>query len=136
MAHTKKKLQKKFPLVKFVGCKSGAELSAWYRNAKVFVFPSKTDTFGIVMIESLASGVPVAAYPVTGPLDIIQEGINGSLNDDLGCAISNAMQINREDCINSAQAYKWKNVAEQFLNTLSCTKSHKLSEFDKTSSVS
>ena len=132
----KKKLQKKFPLVKFVGCKSGPELSAWYRNAKVFVFPSKTDTFGIVMIESLASGVPVAAYPVTGPLDIIQEGINGSLNDDLGCAISNAMQINREDCINSAQAYKWKNVAEQFLNTLNCTKSHKLSEFDKTSSVS
>jgi len=58
------------------------------------------------------------------------------LNDDLSCAINNAMQINREDCIKSAQAYNWKNVAEQFLNNLSCTKSHKLSEFDKTSSVS
>ena len=114
----RKKLQKKFPLVKFVGCKSGAELSAWYRNAKVFVFPSKTDTFGIVMIESLASGVPVAAYPVTGPLDIIQEGVNGSLNDDLGCAINNAMLINGLDCINSAQAYCWENVAEQFLNAI------------------
>ena len=88
------------------------------------------------MIESLASGVPVAAYPVTGPLDIIQEGVNGSLNDDLGCAINNAMLINGLDCINSAQAYCWENVAEQFLDTLVYSETRELFDFDKTSSVS
>jgi len=116
-------LQKKFPRVKFVGCKTGPELAAWYRNASVFVFPSMTDTFGIVVIEALFCGVPVAAYPVTGPLDIVEEGITGSLDHDLKKAIDKALQINRENCIKNAKKYTWRNVAEQFISSLASIKS-------------
>ena len=116
-------LQKKFPRVKFVGCKTGPELAAWYRNASVFVFPSMTDTFGIVVIEALFCGVPVAAYPVTGPLDIIEEGITGSLDHDLKKAIDKALQINRENCTKNAEKYIWRNVAEQFISSLASIKS-------------
>ena len=116
-------LQKKFPRVKFVGCKTGPELAAWYRNASVFVFPSMTDTFGIVVIEALFCGVPVAAYPVTGPLDIIEEGITGSLDHDLKKAIDKALQINREDCTKNAEKYTWRNVAKQFISSLASIKS-------------
>lgn len=116
-------LQKKFPRVKFVGCKTGPELAAWYRNASVFVFPSMTDTFGIVVIEALFCGVPVAAYPVTGPLDIVEEGITGSLDHDLKKAIDKALQINRENCTKNAKKYIWRNVAEQFISSLASIKS-------------
>ena len=116
-------LQRKFPRVKFVGCKTGPELAAWYRNASVFVFPSMTDTFGIVVIEALFCGVPVAAYPVTGPLDIIEEGITGSLDHDLKMAIDKALQINRENCTKNAEKYTWRNVAEQFISSLVSIKS-------------
>lgn len=116
-------LQKKFPRVKFVGCKTGPELAAWYRNASVFVFPSMTDTFGIVVIEALFCGVPVAAYPVTGPLDIIEEGITGSLDHDLKKAIDKALQINRENCTKNAEKYTWRNVAKQFISSLASIKS-------------
>ena len=116
-------LQKKFPRVKFVGCKTGPELAAWYRNASVFVFPSMTDTFGIVVIEALFCGVPVAAYPVTGPLDIIEEGITGSLDHDLKNAIDKALQINRENCTKNAEKYTWRNVAKQFISSLASIKS-------------
>ena len=116
-------LQKKFPRVKFVGCKTGPELAAWYRNASVFVFPSMTDTFGIVVIEALFCGVPVAAYPVTGPLDIVEEGITGSLDHDLKKAIDKALQINRENCTKNAEKYTWRNVAKQFISSLVSIKS-------------
>ena len=116
-------LQRKFPRVKFVGCKTGPELAAWYRNASVFVFPSMTDTFGIVVIEALFCGVPVAAYPVTGPLDIVEEGITGSLDHDLKKAIDKALQINRENCTKNAEKYTWRNVAEQFISSLASIKS-------------
>lgn len=116
-------LQKKFPRVKFVGCKTGPELAAWYRNASVFVFPSMTDTFGIVVIEALFCGVPVAAYPVTGPLDIVEEGITGSLDHDLKKAIDKALQINRENCTKNAEKYTWRNVAKQFISSLASIKS-------------
>ena len=116
-------LQKKFPRVKFVGCKTGPELAAWYRNASVFVFPSMTDTFGIVVIEALFCGVPVAAYPVTGPLDIVEEGITGSLDHDLKKAIDKALQINRENCTKNAKKYTWRNVAKQFISSLVSIKS-------------
>ena len=116
-------LQKKFPRVKFVGCKTGPELAAWYRNASVFVFPSMTDTFGIVVIEALFCGVPVAAYPVTGPLDIVEEGITGSLDHDLKKAIDKALQINRENCTKNAKKYTWRNVAKQFISSLASIKS-------------
>jgi len=116
-------LQKKFPRVKFVGCKTGPELAAWYRNASIFVFPSMTDTFGIVVIEALFCGVPVAAYPVTGPLDIVEEGITGSLDHDLKKAIDKALQINRENCTKNAEKYTWRNVAKQFISSLASIKS-------------
>ena len=121
-------LQKKFPRVKFVGCKTGPELAAWYRNASVFVFPSMTDTFGIVVIEALSCGVPVAAYPVTGPLDIIEDGITGSLDNDLKMAIDKALEIKRENCTRSTKKYTWRNVTEQFLYTLICSKKAHLEE--------
>ena len=124
----RQKLQKKFPRVKFVGCKTGPELAAWYRNASVFVFPSITDTFGIVVIEALFCGVPVAAYPVTGPLDIIEDGITGSLNDNLKTAIDKALQIKRENCTRSTKKYIWKNVAEQFLSAVIAFKKAPLEE--------
>ncbi len=74
----------------FLGLKRGAELAALYRSADVFVFPSRTDTFGNVMIEALSSGVPVAAYPVSGPIDVLTDPECGAMDDDLGTAVARA----------------------------------------------
>ena len=86
-------LSKQYPEVVFVGPKKGEELAAYFASADVFVFPSLTDTFGLVMIESLASGVPVAAYPVTGPVDVITNQNIGCLDSDLSVAITTALQF-------------------------------------------
>ena len=106
----------------------GKELADYYRDAACFVFPSMTDTFGIVVIEALSCGVPVAAYPVTGPLDIIEDGITGSLDNDLKTAIDKALEIKRENCTRSSKKYTWRNVTEQFLSTLICSKKAHLEE--------
>ena len=87
-----------------------------------------TDTFGIVVIEALSCGVPVAAYPVTGPIDIIEDGITGSLDNDLKTAIDKALEIKRENCTRSTKKYTWRNVTEQFLSTLICSKKAHLEE--------
>jgi len=71
-----------------------------------------------VVIEALSCGVPVAAYPVTGPLDIIEDGITGSLDNDLKTAIDKALEIKRENCTRSTKKYTWRNVTEQFVSTL------------------
>ena len=78
-----------------MGEHTGAELARIYASADVFVFPSRTDTFGIVLLEALASGVPVAAYPVTGPIDVLSDGIGGVLSDDLRTAALAALDIDR-----------------------------------------
>jgi len=81
----------------------------------VFVFPSKTDTFGIVLVEALASGIPVAAYPVAGPLDVIGESGAGALNDDLGAACLAALEIPREKAREHSLRFTWRESARQFL---------------------
>ena len=112
-------LKIQFPEVVFVGAKQKQELAAFYAIADVFVFPSKTDTFGVVNIEAIACGTPVAAYPVTGPKDIITEGLNGSLSDTLETAIEEALKIDHSKIHTSIPEYTWEHASKQFLRMLS-----------------
>jgi glycosyltransferase involved in cell wall biosynthesis len=112
------RLKAKYPEVRFVGFKSGKELAGHYASADVFVFPSRTDTFGLVMLEALASGVPVAAYPVRGPLDIIRQGETGFMDEDLGKAVIQALAIDGRECREFALAHTWTKSAGQFFNNL------------------
>lgn len=111
-------LQAEFPAVTFVGAKQGEELAAHFASGDVFVFPSRTDTFGLVMLEALASGLPVAAYPVPGPLDIIDGVGVGSLSEDLGTAVREAIKLPRSLCREHALKYSWTACAEMFLENL------------------
>ena len=108
-------LQRRFPDAHFLGAKFGAELSAAYASADVFVFPSRTDTFGIVLIEALASGLPVAAFPVTGPIDVIGESGAGVLSEDLRAACLAALDIDREKARAHSLNFTWRESARQFL---------------------
>ena len=110
-------LQARFPDAHFLGPRVGADLAAAYAHADAFVFPSRTDTFGLVMIEALASGTPVAAYPVTGPVDIVTEEV-GALRDDLGQAIAAALTRDRAGCAAYGAGFTWERSAEQFLDAL------------------
>jgi glycosyltransferase involved in cell wall biosynthesis len=111
-------LQKKYPDAKFLGPKTGEELVRTYAASDVFVFPSKTDTFGLVLLEALACGVPVAAYPVQGPLDVIGNASCGALDDDLRAACLRALEIPREKARAFALTRSWRNCTEQFLSNL------------------
>lgn len=111
-------LATRYPQAVFLGLRTGAELSAIYRSADVFVFPSRTDTFGNVMIEALASGLPVAAYPVTGPRDVLTDPDCGAMNEDLGTAVTQALKLDRAAARAHALAYTWAACAEIFLDTL------------------
>jgi len=111
-------LQRRYPDVRFVGPRQGEELAAYYAAADVFVFPSRTDTFGLVMLEALASGVPVAAYPVQGPLDVIGDTDVGVLDEDLGRAMSQALEIDPARCRDYALGQSWQVAARQFLNNV------------------
>jgi len=108
----------KYPDVVFPGMKKGVELAQYFASADAFVFPSKTDTFGLVMLEALASGTPVAAYPVTGPLDVLQQGITGFMHQDLSTAIEEALKLDRQTCREYAEAHGWPTIAHQFLQAL------------------
>lgn len=100
---------------KFLGWRKGEELTAAYRGADFFVFPSKTDTFGQVIIEAMASGLPVAAHPVTGPIDLVVEG-TGAVDDDLLVACNKAMKVtNKSDCVAHAKKFSWSRMADEFL---------------------
>ena len=114
-------LQAKYPDVVFTGYKTGDELARCYADADVFVFPSLTDTFGLVLLEALASGVPVAAFPVTGPLDVIGDSAAGVLDDDLAAAARAALDclaLSREKCREYALRFSWRATAQQFLDNL------------------
>lgn len=100
-------LQQKYPDVIFTGAKFGRELASYVAAADVFVFPSKTDTFGLVLLEAMACGVPIAAYPVTGPADIVQQGVTGFLDDDLTTAAKKALTLSTDDCIEYAKNHSW-----------------------------
>ncbi len=102
------KLKAKYPKVNFTGYRFGRELADTYKEHDVFCFPSKTDTFGIVMIEALANGLPVAAYRVTGPVDIVEEGITGYLGDNLEDSIYQCLKLNRKNIAsNINQQWTW-----------------------------
>jgi glycosyltransferase involved in cell wall biosynthesis len=102
----------------FTGAKVGEELAAHFRSADVFVFPSRTDTFGLVLLEAMASGTPVAAYPVPGPMDIVRRGESGVLDDDLHAAALAALDLNREAVRRHALAYSWQSATAEFLTHL------------------
>jgi len=112
-------LARKYPDVKFLGEKTGADLTAHLAAADVFVFPSLTDTFGVVQLEALACGTPVAAFPVTGPLDVISDHPIGALDHDLRQACLRAREMSRERCRNFALERSWENSARQFIGNLS-----------------
>ncbi|WP_353573405.1 glycosyltransferase family 1 protein [Candidatus Albibeggiatoa sp. nov. BB20] len=119
-------LRQKYPDVHFVGSKSGEELASYYASADVFVFPSKTDTFGLVLLEALASGTPVAAYPVPGPIDIIgHQSPVGCLDQDLAVAARNALKLDARLCRQHALKYSWQACTKQFLNNLAINKKAK-----------
>ena len=109
------RLERSHPHVRFVGYKFGDELAAHYAAADVFVFPSRTDTFGVVMLEANACGTPIAAYPVTGPIDVVREGVNGALDEDLARAAARALHVPRMSCLAHARCNGWGRVAEVLL---------------------
>ena len=111
-------LKRRYPDVHFTGAKVGEELARHYASGDVFVFPSRTDTFGLVLLEALASGLPVAAYPVTGPLDVVNGAPVGCLDEDLGKAAQSALEFAPEDCRDYALRYSWAQCAEQFVTNL------------------
>ncbi len=111
-------LEQRYPDAVFVGAKRGAELASYYRKADVFVFPSRTDTFGLVLIEAMASGLPVAAFPVRGPIDVVKDPAAGVLDEDLGAAALAALRLDREKVAKYAQQYSWEHCTRQFLSSL------------------
>ena len=111
------KLKKEYPEAIFKGERTNGELASYFASSDVFVFPSKTDTFGIVIIEALKCGLPVAAYPVAGPKDIFNGSNIGSLNENLKQAALDAINADRSECIEHAKKYTWENCAKIFLNT-------------------
>ncbi len=108
-------LREAYPAAVFTGAQSGGELAASYASADVFVFPSRTDTFGLVLLEALASGVPVAAYPVMGPADVFADGIGGVLSDDLRVAALDALGLSRDEARVKAMRFSWRACAEKFM---------------------
>ena len=111
-------LQSKYPHVKFTGSLRGRDLAQEYQKADVFVFTSESDTFGLVMIESMATGTPVAALPVRGPLDVIEPGVTGYLDWDLDRAVSVCSQLKRSDVHQASQKFNWITISQTFLDHL------------------
>jgi glycosyltransferase involved in cell wall biosynthesis len=121
-------LQKKYRQAHFLGSLHGPALASAYAGADVLAFPSRTDTFGLVMIEALASGVPVAGYPVPGPLDVVgpdgfgpdgrAPGRIGALGHDLAEAMARALTARRADCVAHGRRYAWDACVDQFLAAL------------------
>ena len=111
-------LERKYPQAVFLGARQGEALAQAYAAADVFVFPSKTDTFGLVLLEALASGVPVAAFPVTGPRDVIGSAPVGALHDDLQTACLAALSISPQACLEFAAEHTWEASARAFVENV------------------
>lgn len=111
-------LQNKYPKALFVGYKHGVELAEYYQQASVLVFPSKCDTFGIVQIEAMACGTPVAAYPVLGPSEVIEQNVTGYMHEDLNIAVSRALLLDRYTVYNSSKHWSWEQAWIIFKNCL------------------
>ena len=110
--------KKQYSNVEFVGYKTGRELGDYYRQASAFVFPSQWETFGIVMIEAMACGTPVAAYPCPGPNDVIDEGVTGCMNHDLKQAVEDALMLDRTQVWQGSQRWSWQRAWEIFRDNL------------------
>ncbi|SER09044.1 Glycosyltransferase involved in cell wall bisynthesis [Azotobacter beijerinckii] len=108
-------LEARYPEASFLGYRHGRELAAAYAEASVLVFPSRTDTYGLVMLEALACGTPVAAFPVPGPLDVVEAGVSGVLDEDLGQACLAALTLDRTRCAELAGRQSWRASALEFL---------------------
>lgn len=111
-------IREKFPAVNYLGLLEREELARVYAAADVFVFPSRTDTFGLVLLEAMACGLPVAAYPVTGPRDVIGDSKAGVLHEDLRTACLKALELRREDAVARASLFSWRAATEQFVSHL------------------
>ena len=107
-----------YPEVHFAGVIPHAELARIYRAADVFVFPSKTDTFGLVQLEAMACGTPVAAYPVTGPMDVVKNGVSGVLDEDLRQACLKALELDRQKVAEYGAHFGWNHATRQFEEVL------------------
>ena len=111
-------LVRKYPQAVFLGARQGEALAQAYAGADVFVFPSKTDTFGLVLLEALASGVPVATFPVTGPRDVIGTAPVGALNEDLRLACLAALRVSPQACLEFAAGHTWEASARSFIENM------------------
>ncbi len=111
-------IRARYPEANYLGLLDREELAKVYAAADVFVFPSKTDTFGLVLLEAMACGLPVAAYPVTGPRDVIGDSPAGALREDLRVACLDALKLRREDAIARAGQFTWRAATEQFFGHL------------------
>ncbi len=113
-----KALKQRYPETLFLGYRFGEDLAAHLAAADVFVFPSRTDTFGLVLLEAMACGLPVAAYPVTGPIDLVTPGVTGELDQDLRSAALRALNIDSRNCRAEALKYSWQAATRQFVSNL------------------
>ena len=111
--------KRKYPDVHFVGAKRGKDLANYYQQADVFVFPSKWDTFGLVQIEAMACGTPVAAYPVQGPIDVIDQGETGIMSDTLEYAVKKCLDLDRNEVYEKSLKWSWENAWDIFKSNLS-----------------
>ena len=111
-------LKRRYPRAVFAGYRHGEDLAAHISASDVFVFPSRTDTFGLVLLEAMACGVPVAAYPVTGPIDVVRDGATGVLRENLREAALEALRLDPVDCREHALAHSWEASTRQFLSAL------------------
>lgn len=111
-------LRRRHPDTHFTGYRMGEELAACVAAADVMVFPSLTDTFGLVLLEAMASGVPVAAFPAPGPRDVVRDGVNGFVGEDLRAAALAALEVDRDACRAFAEGYSWEASTRQFLANL------------------
>jgi glycosyltransferase involved in cell wall biosynthesis len=114
----RRELERRFPEAVFVGTKTGAELASYFQRADAFVFPSRTDTFGLVLAEAMACGTPVAAFPVRGPIDVVTDPAAGVLDEDLAAAARAALTLDRGNVRRFAERYSWEYSSRQFLSNL------------------
>ncbi len=117
-------LERRYPHAHFLGAMHGEELAGVYASADVFVFPSRTDTFGIVLIEAMASGLPVAAFPVPGPIDVVVPSA-GVLDEDLRAACLKALTIPRENAREHSLRFTWRESARQFLENVEMSRAER-----------
>ena len=112
------KYRAQYPSVHFTGFKTGVDLARYYANAEVFVFPSRWETFGIVMIEAMACGTPVAAFPCQGPEDVVDQAETGFMNDCLEDAVTACLQLNRDRVYKGSQRWTWERAWHIFRDNL------------------